>query len=110
MATWLKEYRERQKLSQEELAARLQLKGFDVSRGTISHWEQGRYKIPLDHPDIVNALSDILDITVMEILSAAGYHISIDGLSEIEKQALEVMRSKTIEQQQRIVEIIRLVS
>jgi transcriptional regulator with XRE-family HTH domain len=110
MATWLKQLRERQKMSQEELAARLQLKGFDVSRGTISHWEQGRYKIPLDNPEIINALSAVLDVDVIEILASAGYQISIDGLSEIEKQALEVIRSKTLEQQQRIIEIIRLVS
>lgn len=89
---WLKRKREELHLSQEELANSLQLRGLDISRATISHWEMGKYAPPYDNPDFVNALAGILNMSVIEILAAAGYKLAIEGLSEKERRIVEAVR------------------
>lgn len=75
-AKWLRERRKKAGLSQEELAARLQVFGFDVTAGAVSHWENGRYNLPLHEPEFRRALASILRMSVREILISAGYEIS----------------------------------
>lgn len=64
-------------LSQEELTARLQVAGFDISRGMLSHWETGRNSLPLDNPEFVNALAEALNMSVLDILIQSGYAIQL---------------------------------
>lgn len=71
--SWLRTYRNKLRITQEELAARLQTRGFEYSAGAISHWEKGRYKPPIHNEEFRNVLASILRITPQEMLSAAGY-------------------------------------
>ncbi len=55
----LKKYRLRRNLTQEQVAAQLQIKGFNVSRSTYSAIENGRYSIRVSE---LVALSEILQV------------------------------------------------
>lgn len=73
---WLRTKRKELHISQEELAAKLQVKGIDVTAGAISHWENGRYNPPLDEPEFRKALAEILRIDVRTLLMIAGYEVT----------------------------------
>lgn len=75
---WLRHLREQIDLTQEELAARMQLEGADVSRSTIASWEVGRYPPPLNNPVIRHALANALRVNVRMLLSLAGYEVDTD--------------------------------
>ena len=75
---WLKRRRSELKMSQEELVAKLQLTGFDMSRTTVSGWETGRFNPPIDNPPFRMALASILQMSIAEMLLAAGYEIEIE--------------------------------
>jgi transcriptional regulator with XRE-family HTH domain len=81
---WLRDRRDKLHISQETLAARLQEQGFPYSAGTISHWERGRYKPPMNHPEFRQALASVLKMSVPAMLLAAGYeatpHYSEDAM------------------------------
>jgi len=74
---WIRQRREKLKINQEELAARLQVAGFDVTRGSVSHWENGRHQPPLDDPAFIQAIGKALKMTVTEILIASGYDVRL---------------------------------
>ena len=76
---WFRSYRDRSGLSQEELVARLQLAGIDISRGTLSNWETGRVSIPLGDRDLRWALANVFRLSVPDLLKAAGYEIELGG-------------------------------
>jgi transcriptional regulator with XRE-family HTH domain len=71
-ASWLKTRREELNLSQDDLAARLQLAGLAVSRAAISHWETGRDNAPIQNRKSIVALADALQLTPNELLMLAG--------------------------------------
>jgi transcriptional regulator with XRE-family HTH domain len=73
---WITKRREQLRINQDELAARLQLAGFDFTRGSISHWENGRHEPPLQNPEFRKALADALKMSVPSLLVAAGYEIT----------------------------------
>jgi len=73
---WLRTKRKEIHLSQEELAAKLQVKGYDVTAGAISHWENERYNAPLEDPGFRKALAEILRIDAKTLLMIAGYEVS----------------------------------
>lgn len=79
---WLKQNRQKLGLSQEELTARLQVAGIDVSRGTVSHWENGRYKIPLENVEVRQALANIFNMDIKTLLKLAGYEVESKPHSE----------------------------
>lgn len=73
---WIKNRREVVGISQEELAARLQRNGFDISRATVGHWEQDKYLPPLGNPQFCKIMADILLVSVKELLALAGYDLA----------------------------------
>lgn len=87
---WLRQRREQLHLNQEDVAARLQLAGFDIGRGAISHWEVGRTKPPFDDPEFTKALASVLKLSVNSVLKQAGYEIVTD-LSEDARHAAEIV-------------------
>jgi|SRR6185369_14132781 len=89
---WLKERREFLRLSQEDLARRLQVAGLDVTRATVSHWETGRYNSPLESARAIRALADALEVSVTELLTAAGWDLYSGDLSPKERQAVTAWR------------------
>lgn len=80
---WLKSLRESIYINQEELAARLQLEGFDISRSAISSWENGRHEPPLHDARFRKSLAKVLHINVKTLLKKAGYEVSEESHSEI---------------------------
>jgi transcriptional regulator with XRE-family HTH domain len=73
--SWLKSLRESAFINQDDLAARLQVEGFDVTRASVSHWETGRHEPPLQDPEFRRALSRALRVNVRTILRLAGYEV-----------------------------------
>lgn len=62
-------------MKQEEFAARLQLEGLDISRAAISHWETGRYQVPLDNPEVRHVIAKVLRVNIRTLLKLAGYEV-----------------------------------
>lgn len=90
-SNWLRDFREYLDLSQEELVARLQIEGFDVSRAMLSHWETGRNPPPLEKPEFRLALSRALRVSIPEILAAAGYELSEEKHSKEARRAAYIV-------------------
>lgn len=78
---WIREQRKKLGLSQQDLVAQLQLEGFDISRSSLSNWENGTFNPPLENHDFRFALSRVLKLGVAEILVLSGFETS-DELSE----------------------------
>jgi transcriptional regulator with XRE-family HTH domain len=72
---WLKSRREQLQISQEELAKKLQLAGFDISRAAISGWETARFNPPLDNNQFRSTLARILQMSIAALLAEAGYEV-----------------------------------
>lgn len=72
---WLKERRSELHLSQDQLAKRLQLAGLNVTRSTVSGWENGWFSPPLKDADARRILADALGISVIELLRLAGFEV-----------------------------------
>ncbi|MBZ0284060.1 MAG: helix-turn-helix domain-containing protein [Anaerolineae bacterium] len=77
----MREQRKKLGLSQQDLANQLQLQGLEVSRSSVSNWENGTFNPPLENHDFRYALSKSLKLSVAEILSLSGFETS-DELSE----------------------------
>lgn len=88
---WIKRKREELHLSQDELAAQLQVDGHDVSRAAVSHWENGKYNPPLDNPEFVRSIARILKMSVNGVLIEAGYALQLDDLSEAARRAADIV-------------------
>ena len=61
--------------TQQELASKLQLAGFDYSRSAVSSWMTGTRNPPLDDPNFRRALAAILRLSTKELLRLAGYEV-----------------------------------
>jgi transcriptional regulator with XRE-family HTH domain len=90
-AKWLRERRKELNISQEELAARLQIEGVDFTAGTISHWENGRYNPPLEDPEFRHALAVSLRLSIRSLLSLAGYEVVEQSRTEAGERAAFIM-------------------
>lgn len=97
---WLAKRREHLRLSQEEFVSRLQLQGMDVARATLSHWETGRYSIPLDDPDVRKGLAHVLQMSVRELLLAAGYEIEDKPNTEEARRAAYIVDQLSADQRE----------
>lgn len=75
--SWIRTLRQKAGFNQEELAARLQLAGANITRSSVSAWETGRNKPDLMNPSTRKALSKVFKLTESEIIKLAG----IEGVS-----------------------------
>ena len=60
----IREPRRKRNLSQEQLAARLQLRGCDITRSALAKMEVGQRHI---YPDELKLLRELLDVTYDEL-------------------------------------------
>lgn len=89
---WLRKRRGQVGLeTQEDLAAQLQLEGIVITRASISHWENGRNKPPLDQPEFRAALAKVLRLTQPELLRLAGYEVSKARHSDAAERAANIV-------------------
>lgn len=102
---WIKDYRERLRLSQEDLAAQLQVRGIDITRASVSHWENGRAKPPMEDSFFVTALADALKIDVQTILRLSGYAVVGKHTAEAERIA-GIVDKLTERDRRRILKIV----
>jgi transcriptional regulator with XRE-family HTH domain len=84
---WLKTSRERLDISQEDLATQLQIRGFNVARASVSHWETGKHSPPLHDADFRRTLAEVLHLNVKTMLKMAGYDVEIERSEEAERIA-----------------------
>jgi transcriptional regulator with XRE-family HTH domain len=103
--TWIKQRREELNITQEDLAARLQLRGVNVARATIGHWEQGRTPAPFEDPEFVKALAESLNMGVSTVLKNAGYPV-MTRHSEAAEQAAAIIDRLPDDTQQLVLRII----
>jgi transcriptional regulator with XRE-family HTH domain len=105
---WLKRRRIELHLSQADLARRLELHGYSVTSGAISHWENDRYPIPLNDLAARQSLAAALEFTPSELLDFAGYHIPNDIIkSEAAYRAAAIVERMPVEGQKIAIELLR---
>lgn len=88
---WLRQRREELNLNQEEMTARLQIEGVEVTRSTLSHWETGRYNMPMHEENFRRALVTALRLSEREILKRSGYDIGQRGHSDEAERAADII-------------------
>ncbi len=62
----IRNIREKRKLTQEELSAKLQTKGCDITRSALAKMEVGQRHI---YPDEIKLLKEILQVSFDELLN-----------------------------------------
>lgn len=103
--TWIKQRREELNITQEDLAARLQLRGVNVARATIGHWEQGRTPAPFEDPEFVKSLAESLNMGISSVLRNAGYPVH-SRHSEAAEQAAAIIDRLPEDTQQLVLRIV----
>lgn len=73
---WLGEARSQKRLSQDEFATELQLRGFSITRSAIANWEQGRNIPRIENIKLMQAIADVLGISLDDLLIRTGYTIT----------------------------------
>lgn len=84
---WIRQRREELGLTQDELTAKLQTEGLDVSRSSLSHWEVGRVNPPLKDEPSRRAIARALKLSVKEVMKRSGYDVSEIHSSAAERAA-----------------------
>lgn len=85
--SWIKSRREKLDLTQEELAARLQLQGIEASRSAVSAWEIGRNTPQFNEPTVLVAFARALKLSETEVLKLAGYNTQTTHSAQGERAA-----------------------
>lgn len=106
-AMWLKKRRVELNLSQDELAKRIQIAGYDIGSSTVSHWENGRYKMPLNEPDAREAIAVALELSVPDMLLMAGYEIATN-FDESAQRAASIVQNLPPDAQRAAVDQLRV--
>ena len=103
---WLKKRRKELNFTQEDIAARLQLSGFQYTAGSISHWETERHSPPLDDPKFSSAMAEVLQISVGTLLTLAGYDVSRKTYSEAAERAAWIIDQLPPDKQQLALKLV----
>lgn len=105
---WFRKRRLELDYSQAAVARRLELQGYSVSPATISHWENGRYNIPLEDINARHAIATVLQIDISKMLEEAGYGVVQKKLfSEAAQQAATIVDKLPPEAQKVALEQLR---
>lgn len=104
---WLRRRREQVGIeTQEELVTRLELEGFNITRGAVSHWETGRYNPPVDDPAFRDALSRVLKLSEPELLRMAGYQVTRGTHSQAAERAADILDRLTPDKQNLAIKVL----
>lgn len=109
MEHWLRQLREEAQLTQDDIAARLQLEGFKFGRSAISNWESGRTNVPLKEPEFVKALAEILRLTENQVLLAAGYRITTKHHTHISERVANIVDDLPPDKQEMVLKIVQAI-
>jgi transcriptional regulator with XRE-family HTH domain len=104
---WLRKQRELVGIdTQEDLATKLQLEGINVTRASVSHWENERNNPPLDDPDFRKALARVLKVSQPELLKLAGYEVARLPHSEAAERGAFIIDQLPADEQDLAVKIL----
>lgn len=84
---------------------------YDLSKLTgISHMQISRYELSVNQPtsDVIVTLAKALNVSTDWLLGVTDEGLDIGGLSDLERQAVSILRTKTPDRQPIILEILRL--
>lgn len=73
---WIKQRRDELGITQDDLAARLQVLGYSVGSGAVSHWETGKRQPPLEDNVFVSALANALRMDDVSVLRLSGFAVA----------------------------------
>lgn len=110
MEHWLKQLRQEVDLSQDDLAARLQLAGLKYGRSAVGNWESGRAPVPLKDPEFVVALASILKTTENKIMLAAGYRLTTKNHTQISERIANIVDDLPPDKQQMALRVIQAIA
>ena len=91
---WLSKRRTQIDITQQQLATKLTLSGFETSRTSVTGWEKGN-PIPLESPQFVRALANALRMSALDVLIEAGYPITTDSHTEYGRRAADIVDQLT---------------
>ena len=103
---WLRKRREELDLSQDELAAQLQVAGVVASRSAVSAWETERNKAPLDDVAFRQVLGRILRLSEPELLKRAGFVVMRTNRSEAAELAADLINDLPPDRQELAIRLI----
>lgn len=107
---WLRNLRKQQGLSQEDLAARLQLGGFSYTRGSINNWENEYNPPPLHNPEFRFALAQALKVNVHTLLRLAGYEVEELHRGEIAERVAEMVDQLPADKQELALRLVEQIA
>lgn len=93
-------------MKQEEFASRLQIEGLDVTRSAVSHWETGRYHIPLDNPEVRRVIAKVLRVNIRTLLKLAGYEVDNHIHSIYAEQVASIVDQLPEEKQELVLRLV----
>lgn len=102
---WIRERREQLGITQDDLAAMLQVLGYSVGSAAVSHWETGKRQPPLDDASFVSHLADALKLDDSTVLRLSGFAIKHKH-GEMAERAASLIDKMPSKDQQRILRII----
>lgn len=70
---FIRQRRNELEISQDELVARLNLRGIAITKGGVGFWERGRNLPPIEDVDFREALALSLEVDVNELMESIGY-------------------------------------
>lgn len=105
-SNWLKTLRKKHGLKQEDLAAKLQLAGLEYSRSSVSSWENGYHRPPLEDASFRQALANILRIDVKTLLKLAGYEVATSQHSEAAERAAWIIDQLPPDKQELVLKLV----
>lgn len=91
ISEFLKSRRGELGISQADLARELTLRGQDVTRATVGHWEAGRNNPPIEDPQFRLALASALELDVNTMMVKLGFLITEAERSHEARRAADII-------------------
>lgn len=93
LGTYIREKRLEAGLSQKDLAERLSGYGYEYNSSTIGWWERELTHAPTHDPKFFEAIANIFNVRVLDVLAGAGYKVGEEvELTDKEAIILEAYR------------------
>lgn len=107
MTHWLTDLREKADIkTQGELAAKLQLAGFNYTPGAVSHWENNARQPPFRNSDFTRTLAHILNVSESYLLKAAGYKVERSSHTEAGERVAYLVDQMPPEKQELAIRLV----
>lgn len=103
---WLQSRLKELDITQDELAARLQVEGLKTSRSTVSAWVTGRNNVPFKNMETRRALAKALKLSTREMLRMAGYETETTNHTKEGELAAILIDQMTPEDREKILKIV----